>query len=535
MSDGGLPTGTMVTVYETSRNGGAGKTPEHAVQLAAGLMLQTGAAPSGTSTVAIDVTQPRQTVIGFGAALTEAAASVVNGLSSADQATFFKAYYDPVAGSHYTMARTHIGSCDFALSQYSLDDGMPAGTPDPTLQYFNIDHDKALLLPFLKAAMNASNGALKILASPWSAPGWMKDNGKMVGGVGHPDGSLLPMYYGAYAQYLSKYLQAYAAGGVKIWGITTQNEAVGVGGVREGMQWSPATMLAFVKNNLGPQFQKDNVADTQIFFFDHNKGPGGTTVYDANTWAQAMYGDSTAAGFVAGTAVHWYGSTFQTYDSGLDQLHAVNPNKSILYDEGVADAFGNTGYNKYGPGFQYSWLNNDDWYWTKNDYDWGYWYASRTDHPSYQAVYRYARDMIQGLNHWYVGFIDWNIILNKDGGPGWEINYVPAPIMTDQSGKLYLTPEYYAIQQISKYILPGAQVLTTSVTVAPSVQATDYDGKPTQDGRSLMAVGAKNPDNSIAVVLFNETNAPIPYAITVAGKYVTSTIPNQAIQTLVWN
>ena len=126
-----------------------------------------------------------------------------------------------------------------------------------------------------------------------------------------------------------------------------------------------------------------------------------------------MFGDATTKPFVAGSAVHWYGSTFKVYEDGLDSLHAVDPSKDILFDEGTADGFifnSNVAQVKTAP-----WFQNDDWYWKKDDYDWGYVYADKTVHPPYQPVNRYARDIIVGLNHWYTGWIDWNAVLNKYG------------------------------------------------------------------------------------------------------------------------
>jgi glucosylceramidase len=272
--------------------------------------------------------------------LTEAAGSVVLGLPSAQQQQIMDAYWGQ-GGSGYTLARTHIGSCDFALSQYSYDDN----GPDPSLNNFSIDHDKAILLPFIKNVITATGGALKLLSSPWSALGWMKDNGVMQGSG--TDGSLLSQYYGTYAEYLSKYVQAYKAEGVNVWAITPQNEAVGVGGSREGMQWTADQMNTFIKNNLGPTFKQDGVDSTKVFIFDHKKGGPGT---DADNWATTMFQDSTTNSFVAGTAVHWYGSTYQTNGDWLDAIHALDTSKDILFDEGCADGLGDNGFTVWWEG-----------------------------------------------------------------------------------------------------------------------------------------------------------------------------------------
>jgi glucosylceramidase len=539
MSDGGMPAATTVQVYQTSRNSGPGGMPDH---LATEPALTIGGAPaSGNTTITVDPTMPRQTVVGFGAALTEAAASIVAGLPATQQQQIMNAYWGP-GSSGYTLARTHIGSCDFALSEYSYDgSGDPTNStspPDPTLANFSINHDKALLLPFIKNVITATGGSLKLLGSPWSPPGWMKSGGVMIGDPTNPgnDGTLLPEYYGAYAEYLSKYIQAYKAEDVTVWAITPQNEAVGVGGSREGMQFTADTMNNFLKNNLGPTFKTDGVDGTLVFGFDHNKDPNNDSSA-VISWPTQFFGDTATTQVLAGTAVHWYDSTFQTWTDSLDTIHALNTNKSILFDEGCDDGLGDKGvYGLVGGAKLYSWMS-DEFYWIKDEGDWGYFDINPPDpnHAIYEPVYRYARDIIDGLNHWYVGFIDWNSVLNKDGGPGHIVNPVAAPIMVDTTANtVYMSPTYYVIRQVSQFIKPQAQVLTTTLNLAPSVKTTDYDGTPTQDGMALHATAAKNTDNSIAIVVFNETNAAIPYSVVIGSQSITTTIPKQSVQTLVW-
>jgi glucosylceramidase len=509
-----------VHVYQTSRNAGQSGAPDHLADK--GTIQVSSTPPSGGTTINVDLTQPRQTIIGFGAALTEAVASVLTSLPTPVHQQIINDYFGP-NGSGYVLSRTHIGSCDFALSAYTFDD---SSSPDPSLSNFSIQHDQQLLIPLLREALAASGGNLKILGSPWSAPAWMKNNNNL------NDGYLLPQNYQVYAQYLSKYLQAYKAAGVPIWGITTQNEAVGVGNAREGMSWTADTMNTFIRDNLGPQLKMDGFGDTQIYFFDHNKGPVGS---DVTTWASTIFGDQTTNPFAAGTAVHWYGSTFQTYPDALDAVHASDPSKAILYTEGTADALGDAAYGQSSPGFKYSWMK-DDFYWTMDDYDWGYWFASRTDHPIYEPIYRYVRDIMVGLNHWYAGWIDWNAVLNRDGGPGHIVNPVPAAIMIDtgNNNTPYYTPLFYAMQHFSKFMRPQSTSVATTVNLDPSVMPTDYNGMPTQDGSALLATAAANTDGSVVVVLFNETPNPINYAVTVGSQNATNSIPGQAIQTLVW-
>ncbi len=524
-----------VEVYQSSRNAGLGSAPEHFATLSA--LTPHASATSTRTVVNVDATQLRQSIIGFGAALTEVAASTVSVLPADSQKQIYDAYFSADSGSGYTLTRTHIGSCDFALKEYTYDD--TAG--DTTLSKFSIDNDQKYLIPALKQASQSSGGALKVLASLWSAPAWMKSNNSLY------DGTLTTANYGLFAQYLSKYLQAYKAAGVPIWALTPTNEPLGVGGSRESMVWTAAQMNTFLRDSLAPQLTKDGVS-VDTFIFDHNKD---TTTSDAVSWAHTIIGDASTGKSIAGTAVHWYGSTFQVYESELDALHAVDPTKQILFDEGTADGFifnTSTVQVQSAP-----WFKHDDWYWTKDDYDWGYIYDNRAIHPAYAPVYRYARDIIVGLNHWYAGWIDWNAVLNKFGAldathggigavgsPGVShiANGVPAGIMVDEaspsSPDIYYSPIFYAMRHFSKYIRPGAKIATTTLTLAGSVMKIDYDGTPTQDGQALLAVSALNTDGSIAVVLFNETKAAIDYSVTVGTQAADGSIPAQSLQTLVW-
>jgi glucosylceramidase len=250
--------------------------------------------------------------------------------------------------------------------------------------------------------------------------------------------------------------------------------------------------------------------------------------------------------------VHWYGSDWNTNPGGMDAIHAVNPNKFILFTEGCADGmiFGpNKGLLSQAP-----WWQKDDWFWTKVNCDWGCDWAPGPAHVPYHSVYRYIRDIISGLNHWYAGWVDWNGVLNKFGAqaasgggigtfgqPGVShiLNGTPAPIMVDEANPnaatIYYTPIYYAMRHFSKYIQPGAKILATTVAPAAGVTATDYDNAALPDGVAMYAVGALNPDGTTAVVVFNQTGKPIDYTLKVGTQQVDSTAPAQSLQTLLWH
>jgi glucosylceramidase len=514
--------GHSVQVFQTSRAGD---------KLADKGKIEVYTRGEGERTVvAIDGSAERQEILGFGGALTESSASVLAQLPKAKRQEVIDAYYG-AGGAGYTIARTHIASCDFSVAsyQYSLE-------PDPALADFSIDHDKAELIPLLKDAIASAGGELKVVAAPWSAPAWMKSPTELFvkpaasNNYAGVDPILQPQYYDAYALYLSKYIKAYKAEGIDIWGLSPQNEPLGNGGNWETMRWDPVSMRNFIRDNLGPRLEADGI-DTHIMIYDHNKGP---VEGDAVKWAKVILSDPEAAKYVWGTATHWYGSTNKVFEESLDAIHEVDPTRAILATEQTIDGLSDRKAMPPSPAYQDSWLK-DDFYWTKSAYDWGYWWATGDAvalHPVYEPVYRYARDIIVGLNHWYAGWIDWNVVLDSTGGPNHQNNLCAAPVMVDtEKQAVFYSPLFYVMSHFSKFILPKAHVLATTVELAPSLDIKGYDGKRT-DG--LIATASKNPDGSHVVVLFNQTAKPIDYQVELGGTVAEGKIDAQALQTLVW-
>ncbi len=262
--------------------------------------------------------------------------------------------------------------------------------------------------------------------------------------------------------------------------------------------------------------------------------------------------------------MHWYDSTHFAYERGLDALHAVDPTKDILFNEGTADGF-IFGGARTDPGVPPATVTKqlndawqkDPWFWDVNQYDWGWNYsgaAGAVPHAKYAVVSRYASDILIGLNHWYTGWIDWCAVTNRYGAqdaagggigtvgqPGVSHieNSIPASIMIDedpvktgQTGMLYYTPIFYVMKHFSKFIQPGATVLTTSTKLAGST--TPIADDTINSGTYNFAAAAQNLDGSTAVVLFNEKTMPIDYTVVVGAQAVDGTLPAQSMQTLVW-
>lgn len=337
---------------------------------------------------------------GFGAALTEAAASSWMKLSDSNREKLVRAYFSSEDGIGYTFGRISIHSCDFSISPYSyVEDG------DMTLETFDISHEEDAVIPLIKAAYRYEKD-LKLLASPWSPPPYMKNNGEWQGGY------LKPEFYQLWADYIHRYITEMKKRGVEIWGITVQNET------RHHQLWescvyTPEQEAEFVKNTLGPTL---NDTDTKIFVYDHCK----ERIFER---CLKYYSDPKLKKYISGIACHWYSGD---HFGEIELCKKAFPDKFVIMSEGCTYSM-EKGMHK-----------SDAW----------------------QQSYKYAHDIIGDLNAGLTAFIDWNITLNEKNGPyHWREgrSYCDAGIFCDtENNKLVYTPNYYVIGQFSKFIRPGA-------------------------------------------------------------------------------
>lgn len=445
--------------------------------------------------IELDTNARFQVMRGFGGAFTESSAFVLSQITEAQREDVLQAYFSP-AKAGYSLMRTHIGSCDFSLGNYTY--APTAG--DVELKRFSIDHDRELLLPLIQDAMAVAGAEFKIIASPWTAPPWMKDNDDWNGGM------LKNEYRSTFADYLLRYIREYENEGVPIWGLTPENEPQGNDSNWESMHFSPESMRDFIAQDLGPLFEKENM-DTKVFVFDQNRN-------DVEEWTDVVLGDASASKYVNGTAVHWYSSTVDYYGETLDRVHENFPSMEIIQSEGCIDALGDDEPEGV-------WLESD-WYWRKEATDWGYIWApdeQKLDHPMYVPVNRYVRDMIGTMNHWVTGWVDWNIVLDFNGGPNHASNFCGAPVLVDgDTDTVFYTPLYYAMCHFSRFIRPEAERIGIDLS-----------------NEELMATAAINKDGSLVVVVFNEHSEKRSYSLKVDGYSSRAfSIPAQSIQTIVW-
>ena len=468
----------VADVYETSAGGNkltkvSGFTPE-----------------KNSSIIKLAPQQKFQTITGFGGSFTEASASLLNRLSKGKRDAIIQAYFSE-KGANYSLTRTHMNSCDFSLDQYSYS---PV-EDDIHLEHFTIKEDQEDLIPMIKDALKVSKDGFKIIASPWTAAPWMKDNNAWLGG------KLLPKYYDTWALFFSKYTDAYKNEGINIWGFTVENEPLGNNNNWESMHFTPDEMTNFVQHHLGPRLEKDS-QDVKILGYDQNRE-------HLKEWVDSMYQSDASSNYFDGTAIHWYASTYDVFTKDLQYAHSKAPNKYLIQTEACVDS-------------QIPVWKDDAWYWRKEATDWGWDWAQEKDkhlHPKYAPVNRYARDIIGCLNNWVDGWVDWNMVLDTQGGPNWFQNWCIAPVIVDpKKDEVYFTPLYYTMAHFSKYIRPKASII--------GLENSDIE---------LKVTAAENTDGSIAVVVFNEGTTQKSFKLSLGENESTITISAQAIQTILIN
>jgi len=406
-----------------------------------------------------------QQFIGIGGALTDAAAETFAKLPADQQNKFLEAYYNAEKGIGYTLARTNIHSCDFSSGSYTY-----VAEGDKTLKSFSIAHDQQYRIPFIKKAIAAAGGKLTLFASPWSPPAWMKSNNNMLQG-----GSLKPAYYQTWANYFVKFIKAYEKEGIPIWGVTMQNEPMAKQ-TWESCIFTATEELNFLKKYLGPTFHQQGLASKKIIGWDHNRD----LIYQR---ANTLLKDPAATKYLWGIGYHWYEDW-----SGGDQTHAnvklvkeSYPNTNLLFTEGCN-----------GP-FRFDSMFN--------------WKLGES----------YARSMINDFNNGCVGWTDWNILLDENGGPNHVKNFCFAPVHANtKTGELYFTNEYYYIGHFSKFIRPGATRITSSSSRSP-----------------LETTAFENKDGSIVIIVLNRTAQQMNYHVWIDGQAAPLTSLPHSISTLI--
>lgn len=434
-----------VFVYTTSKNTPLRLTPTDT------LIWEPYAQPLETEvSVFLDRSKTFQTFMGIGGAITDASAETFEKLSNSQQEKLLKAYFNSSEGIGYTLARTHINSCDFSSESYTyITDG------DSALATFDISPDQKHRIPLIKRAIEAADGSLAIYVSPWSPPAWMKTNGDMLHG-----GKLLPQFRSSWANYYTKFIKAYEKAEVPIWGLTVQNEPMAKQ-IWESCIYTAEEERDFIKDYLGPTLEKNGLADKKIIAWDHNRD----LIFQR---ASVLMNDPDASKYIWGIGFHWY-EDWSGGNQTFDNVQKVNESWSgtnLLFTEGCNSPFDGD-----------SLMN-------------------------WELGERYGNSMIHDFNAGSVGWTDWNILLDEKGGPNHVGNYCFAPIHGNtKTGELIFTNAYYYIGHFSKFIKPGAKRIQASPSRS-NLLATSFQNP---DG-SIVAVVMNETDKEVPYLLWLENN-----------------------------
>ncbi|CAG0891861.1 unnamed protein product [Cyprideis torosa] len=409
-----------------------------------------------------------QSILGFGGAFTDAAGMGVTSLGEQAQEHLLRSYFSS-EGIEYNIGRVPIAGCDFSTRPYSYCD-----TPgDVNLTTFSLaEEDSLFKIPLIQRSLTL-NPDLWLFASPWAPPPWMKSNGEFNGA-----GFLLPQFWQPWAEYFIKYkkqkpgdflhsvearksvfvsrfLAAYEAVGLRMWGLTAQNEP-SAGNIPfyewNCLGWNATTQRDWIRDHLGPTLAREGFGEIKLMIVDDNR-------LQLPAFPETVLSDPEAAQYISGIGVHWY-SDWLIPPEVLSRTHDLLPQYFLLYTEACE-----------GAGL------------LQADVELGSWERAET----------YAMNIIQDLLHWVTGWVDWNLALDTEGGPNWANNFVDSPIIVNATaGEFYKQPMFYAMGHFSKFLPRG------SVHIG-------LEGLDVSD--DLDVVAFNTPDGNVVLELLNRFKA----------------------------
>jgi glucosylceramidase len=368
-------------------------------------ILAFGSVSNVFNNIAVDDTRSFQTIDGFGFTLTGGSAEAIDQLSTQKKQELLEELFG--SGTNkigISYLRISIGASDLNAKPFTYDD-LPIGHNDMNLEKFSLASDMGSIIPMLKEII-AINPTIKIIATPWSAPVWMKDNDSFVGG------SLQPQYYGVYAQYFVKYIQKMKEQGIIIDAITPQNEPLHPGN-NPSMLMLATQQADFIKNHLGRAFHNANIK-TKIITYDHN--------CDKPEYPLAILNDALANTYVDGSAFHLYAGDI----SALSTVHDAFPNKNVYFTEQYTSDKGNF----------------------DGDLKW------------------HVKNVIIGsMRNWSKIALEWNLANNTNFGPHTQggCDSCKGAITINSSDSFTRNVGYYIIAHVSKFVPAGSVRIGSSV------------------------------------------------------------------------
>ncbi len=350
--------------------------------------------------IVIDSENKFQQMTGFGASFTDSSAYLLQKcLTDAERAVVFQKLFTPV-GINLSFIRDPMGSCDYNLNIWTYCDTGELCPPDPLLKNFSIQYDQKYILPCLKKALEL-NPKIFFMATPWTAPAWMKSSGSAIGG------QLLPECYQAYALYFVKFIQAYAKEGIEVQAITLQNEPLFTPLHYPGMFLGAEAARDFVKTALGPLFARYNIA-TKIFIYDHN--------WDRPDYPLTVLEDDDARKYISGVAWHVYGGS----PDAMTLVHDKYPEIETHFTEASG--------GEWIPEFREAWLDQ-------------------------------TAQIIRVPRNWSKTFSWWNIALDEQHGPSLLGDWSTCRgllCIDRKTGAVKYELDYYTLGHLSKFVQPGA-------------------------------------------------------------------------------
>lgn len=361
---------------------------------------------AGLPVLAVDAKERHQAIVGFGAAITDASAWLIQTkLTPKQRDKLLRELYGRGEGGGlgFSFTRITIGASDFSLDHYSLDDlppGAPGGAADPALEHFSLKRPQEYVFPTVRAALKI-NPDLKVMASPWSAPAWMKTTGSLV------KGQLKTDAYPVYAEFFARYVKAAAKVGVPTDYLSIQNEPDFEPDTYPGMRWLPKDRAKFFGENLAPVFQREKIT-TKVLDWDHN--------WDQPQQPLTVLADPKARAFLAGVAWHCYAGDV----SAQEQVRAAYPDKDVFFTECSG--------GEWSPKFDdsFSWMVE-------------------------QLIIGSTRGGARGV-------LMWNLALDEHFGPhaGGCSDCRGVLSIDSKTGAITRTQEYYAFGHASRFVEPGA-------------------------------------------------------------------------------
>jgi glucosylceramidase len=445
------------------------------------------AGPSPALTVTVDPSRTYQRMDGFGASITDSSAAVLHRLDRSARDAAMTDLFSPSTGDGLSLLRQPMGASDFVDGDFYTYDDVPAGTTDYQLARFSIGHDRKQILPLLRQALRL-NPSLKVIATPWSPPAWMKTGGSLIGGRLIDD----PRIYDAYARYFVKFIRAYADAGVPVYAVTVQNEPQNRHPNGYPGTDMPVAQEAKLIEALGPALARAHLA-TKIFGYDHNwsEHPGDIASTPPGEDAETEYPSDLlhtgAARWIAGTAFHCYAGD----QARQTALHEAFPDKAVWFTECSGS---------HGPSDPPAQVFSDTLKW-------------------------HARNLVMGVTrNWGQTVVNWNLALDPSGGPHNGGCDTCTGVVTVGPGQtVSRDAEYYTLGHLARFVRPGAQRIAST-----SFGTTGWNGQ-------IMDVGFRNPDGSTALLVHNENDDPRTFAVAQGGSSFEYTLPGGALATFTWS